>query len=59
MKKVVRYFNEDLSQPGTQVPQNLFNWLVLSCYFLGDRDQAEIEWKKTLIIKDKAAIRLN
>lgn len=58
-KKTIHYFNEDLSQPGTQEPQQVYNWLALSYYNLGDRDQAEIEWKKALDIKDNAAIRLN
>ncbi|MFT4578974.1 MAG: Tfp pilus assembly protein PilF [Nitrospinales bacterium] len=58
-KKAIRYFNEGLSLPGTQAPQQIYNWLALCHYFLGDRDQAEIEWKKALDIKDNAAIRLN
>ena len=58
-KKAIRYFNEDLSLPGTQDPQQIYNWLALCHYFLGDHDQAEIEWKKALDIKDNAAIRLN
>ena len=58
-KKAIRYFNEDLSLPGTQDPQQVYNWLALCHYFLGDHDQAEIEWKKALDIKDNAAIRLN
>jgi tetratricopeptide (TPR) repeat protein len=57
--KAIHYFNEDLSLPGTQKPQQVYNWLALSYYNLGDRDQAEIEWKKALDIKDNAAIRLN
>ena len=58
-KKAIRYFNEDLSLPGTQDPQQVYNWLALCHYFLGDHDQAEIEWQKALDIKDNAAIRLN
>ncbi|MBC8284010.1 MAG: tetratricopeptide repeat protein [Nitrospinae bacterium] len=58
-KKAIRYFNEDLSLPGTQEPQQIYNWLALCHYFLGEQDQAEIEWKKALNIKDNAAIRLN
>ena len=58
-KKAIRYFNEDLSLPGTQDPQQVYNWLALCHYFLGDHEQAEIEWKKALDIKDNAAIRLN
>jgi tetratricopeptide (TPR) repeat protein len=58
-KKAIRYFNEGLSLPGTKDPQQIYNWLALCHYFLGDRDQAEIEWKKALDIKDNAAIRLN
>jgi len=58
-KKAIRYFNEGLSLPGTQDPQQIYNWLALCHYFFGDHDQAEIEWKKALDIKDNAAIRLN
>jgi tetratricopeptide (TPR) repeat protein len=58
-KKAIRYFNEGLSLPGTQDPQQIYNCLALCHYFLGDHDQAEIEWKKALDIKDNAAIRLN
>ena len=58
-KKAIRYFNEGLSLSGTQDPQQIYNWLALSYYNLGDRDQAELEWKKALDIKDNAAIRLN
>jgi len=42
-KKAIRYFNEGLSLPGTQDPQQIYNWLALCHYFLGDHDQAEIE----------------
>ena len=58
-KKAIRYFNDDLSLPGTQDPKQIYNWLALCHYFLGEHDQAEIEWKKALDIKDNAAIRLN
>jgi tetratricopeptide (TPR) repeat protein len=58
-KKAIRYFNEGLSLSGTQDPQQIYNWLALCHYFLGEHDQAEIEWKKALDIKDNAAIRLN
>jgi Tfp pilus assembly protein PilF len=58
-KKAIRYLNEDLSLPGTQEPQQVYNWLALCHYFLGDHDQAEIEWQKALDIKDNATIRLN
>jgi tetratricopeptide (TPR) repeat protein len=57
--KAIHYFNKDLSLPGTQKPQQVYNWLALSYYNLGDRDQAEMEWKKALDIKDNAAIRVN
>ncbi len=58
-QKAVHYFNEDLSRPSTQDPQQVYNWLALSYYNLGNQDQAENEWKKALEIKDNAAIRLN
>ena len=58
-KKAIRYFNEDLSLPGTQDPQQVYNWLALCQYFVGDHDQAKIEWQKALDIKDNATIRLN
>jgi Tfp pilus assembly protein PilF len=57
--KAIHYFNVDLSLPGTQDPQQIYNWLALCHYFLGEHDQAEVEWKKALDIKDNAAIRLN
>jgi Tfp pilus assembly protein PilF len=57
--KAIRYFNENLSLPGTQDPQQVYNWLALCHYFFGDHVQAEIEWKKALDIKDNAGIRLN
>jgi Tfp pilus assembly protein PilF len=58
-EKAIRYLNEDLSLTGTQDPQQIYNWLALCHYFLGEHDEAEIEWKKALDIKDNAAIRLN
>ncbi len=58
-KKSIEYFNKDLSISGTRNPQQIYNWLALCHYFLGENDQAEVEWKKALNIKDNAAIRLN
>ena len=58
-KKAIHYFNKGLSLPSTKDPQQVYNWLALCNYFLGDQDQAEIEWKKALDIKDNAAIRVN
>jgi tetratricopeptide (TPR) repeat protein len=58
-KKAILYFKEDLSLPGTREPQQIYNWMALCHYNLGDHDQAEIAWKKALDIKDNAAIRLN
>jgi len=58
-KKAIHYFNKGLSLPSTKDPQQVYNWLALCNYFLGDHDQAEIEWKKALDIKDNAAIWVN
>ncbi len=57
--KAIQYFNEDLSLSGTRNPQQVYNWLALCHYNLGEVEQAEIVWKKALHIKDNAAIRLN
>ena len=58
-KKAIQYFNKDLSISGTQNPQQVYNWLALCHYSIGEIDQAEMEWEKALSIKDNAAIRLN
>jgi len=58
-KKAVQYFDKDLSISGTRNPQQVYNWLALSHYNLGEIELAEIAWKKALHIKDNAAIRLN
>lgn len=58
-EKAIRNFRENLDRPGTQQPQQVYNWIAL-CYFnLGKKNEAEIEWKKALEIKDNAGIRLN
>ncbi len=58
-KKAIQYFQENLARPGTQQPQQIYNWVALCFYNLGKKNEAEIEWKKALEIKDNAGIRLN
>jgi tetratricopeptide (TPR) repeat protein len=58
-KKAIQYFREDLERSGTQQPLQVFNWVALCFYNLGKKNEAEIEWKKALEIKDNAGIRLN
>jgi len=48
-----------LARPGTRRPQQVYNWVALCFYNLGKKNEAEIEWKKALEIKDNAGIRLN
>jgi tetratricopeptide (TPR) repeat protein len=55
----IENFREDLARPGTRDPQQVYNLLALCFYNLGQKNEAEIQWKKALDIKDNAGIRLN
>ena len=57
--KAIQYFREHFARPGTRQPQQIYNWVALCFYNLGKKNEAEIEWKKALEIKDNAGIRLN
>ena len=58
-KKAVQYFREDLARSGTRQPQQVYNLIALCLYNLGEKIEAEAEWKNALQIKDNAGIRLN
>jgi len=58
-EKAIHNFREDLDRAGTRQPQQIYNWVALCFYNLGKKNEAEIEWKKALEIKDNAGIRLN
>jgi len=58
-QKAVYYFNEDLKNPGTPMPHQIYNYLALSYYNMGKHENAEEEWLKALHVKENAAIRLN
>lgn len=57
--KGIQYFREYLARPSTLQPQQIYNWIALCFYNLGKKNEAELEWKKALEIKDNAGIRLN
>ena len=59
-ENAVASFEEDLKRPGITVrPHQVYNWLALSYFSLGNFDQAEEQWLKALDLKDNASIRLN
>jgi protein O-mannosyl-transferase len=59
LEKAIQYFREDLERSGSRQPQQVYNLIALCFYTLGKKNEAEIEWKKALEIKDNAGIRLN